>query len=564
MAATQPMRSTNPVAATYDQGNDVQPAVSWTNPNKDSYPATTIQQTTTTTSTSTTGSSAATPRSTTAALEKNLNPLDKEDPRLQTKALPFGAVDSAELATTVHTEYTEQQQPSSLTHPGASGDYEHNGNILDRTMDQIRAWVHSFNADKAQSSSYYDESTDRAQGASTMDSAKGALANVQQQAASTYNTYSTAAVDKAHQVQDAISRQAGDIQARVGDVVHTVSDRASATAAGVKQQVNQFMAEHQGSGEQLSSSIKQQLPSADAVKQRVSAIVPPLAEQASSSYAFLGSFLSQYLTTYRDFVLAMRRQSLPLQAMTALLFVTHFVLPWFFLDKSAARSVLSCFVVSSVLSHLTYFLSGHLRYMFLAHLVFVPMLISLTLHAGFDEAAQVSRFSDRVDEGENMRAALIAPFSLRSYTFVLWLRVVLMVQAALLTLDAVNVLDLLGFSLETRRGQEMTLINRSVQQMRRSFAHSVAPHAGSLTSPSNAFTSSSASASRMSASSQPSRNSNMDQQQHVLVQSEEQLGSGDSSSGLRSRKTTTIKQSTTTKGQQHQHPKVYVNEERVE
>ena len=556
--ATQSVRGTNPVAATYDQGNDIQPAVSWSNPNKDSYPAsTTVQSTTTTTTTSTKGASAATPRSTTAALEKNLNPLDKEDPRLETKALPFGSVDSAELATTVHTEMSEQQQPSSITHPGT--DYEHNGNILDRTMDQIRAWVHSFNHDKQQSS-YYDEHTDRAQ-PSTMDNAKASLANVQQQASSTYNTYSTAAVNQAHAVQDAISRQAGGIQARVGDMAHTVSDKAQATAGVVKQQVNEFIASHQGQGEQISSQLREQLPSADDVKQRVSAIVPPLAQQASTSYAFLGSFLSQYLSTYRDFVLAMRRQSLPLQAMTAVLVITHFVLPWFFLDKSAARSVLSCFVVSSVLSHLTYFLSGHLRYMFLAHLVFVPMLISLTLHAGFDEAAQVSSLWNKVDNGDNMKAALIAPFSLRAYTFVLWLRVVLMVQAALLTLDAVNVLDLLGFSLETRRGQEMTLINRSVQQMRRNFAHSVAPASGSLTSPTSA---SSTSRTATSSSSQHPRNSTNEQQSHIVVQSEEQQGGSDDSTGLRARKTTTTKQSTSaTKQQPHQHPTVYVNEERV-
>jgi len=515
--ATQSVRGTNPVAATYDQGSDIQPAVSWSNPNKDSYPASSATSTTTKVTTTTTASTATTAGSTTAALEKNLNPLDKEDPRL-----------------------------ASVTHP-ASGDYEHNGNILDRTMDQIRAWVHSFNQDKQQTH-YYDEHSDRQQ-PTTMDSAKARLADVQQQASSTFNQYSTVAADKAHAMQDAISRQAGGLQAKVGDVVHTVSDRAAATAGAVKQQVNEFIATHQTSGEQLSTSISNQLPSADAVKQRVSAIVPPLAQQASTSYAFLGSFLTQYLSTYRDFVLAMRRQSLPLQAMTALLVVTHFVLPWFFVDKSAARSVLSCFVVSSVLSHLTYFLSGHLRYMFLAHLVFVPMLISLTLHAGFSEAGQVSALFDRIDDGNNLSAAAIAPFSVRSYTYILWLRLVLMVQASLLTLDAVNVLDLLGFSLETRRGQEMTLINRSVQQMRRNFAHSVAPP--SLASPTAA-----PSRTTTTRSSSSSQSDEQPQQQHVVVQSEEQLGGA--SSGLRARKPT-AKQTQ----QQHPHPTVYVNEERV-
>ena len=536
--ATQSVRGTTPVAATYDQGNDIQPAVSWTNPNKDSYPKSSVTSTTTTTTTN-----VSTAGSTTAALEKNLNPLDKEDPRLNTNALPFGAVDSADLARTVHTDSSEQQLPSSITHP-ASGEYEHNGNILDRTMDQIRAWVHSFNHDKQPQAYYDDEHSDRQQ-PSSMDSAKARLADVQQQASSTLSAYSSAAADKAHAMQDAFSRQAGGIQAKVGDVVHNVSDRAAATAGAVKQQVNDFIATHQTSGEQLSATISNQLPSADEVKQRVSQIVPPLAQQASTSYAFLGSFLTQYLSTYRDFVLAMRRQSLPLQAMTALLVVTHFVLPWFYVDKSAARSVLSCFVVSSILSHLTYFLSGHLRYMFLAHLVFVPMLVSLTLHAGFSEAGQVSALFDRIDDGNNLSAAAIAPFSVRSYTFILWLRLVLMVQAALLTLDAVNVLDLLGFSLETRRGQEMTLINRSVQQMRRNFAHSVAPPS-SLASPTAAAT-------RTTTRTQP-LNNQPEEQQHVVVQSEEQLGSD--TTGLRARKT--VKQQTT-----QQHPTVYVNEERV-
>jgi len=202
--------------------------------------------------------------------------------------------------------------------------------------------------------------------------------------------------------------------------------------------------------------------------------------------------------------------------------------------------------LSSILSHLTYFLSGHLRYMFLAHLVFVPMLVSLTLHAGFNEAGQVSQLFNRIDDGDNLKAAVIAPFSARSYTFVLWLRLVLMVQSALLTLDCVNVLDLLGFSLETRRGQEMSLINRSVQQMRRNFAHSVAPPS-SLTSPT------AATASRTSSSQSHNQSA---EQQHVLVQSEEQQSSETGSSGLRARKA--VKQ------QSHQpHPTVYVNEERV-
>jgi len=543
--ATQP-RGTNPLAATYDQGTDIQPAVSWTNPNKDSYPTSSVTSSTTVTTTSTaptTATATAATTSTAQAMEQNLNPLDKEDPRMNTKALPFGTIDSTDIANTVHTSYTEQQLPSSVTHP-ASGEYEHNGNILDRTMDQIREWVHSFNADKQQQS-YYDEQADRQP--SSMDSAKARLADVQQHASSTISAYSSAAADKAHAMQDAISRQAGGIQAKVGDVVHQVSDKAAATAGAMKQQVNEFIATHQSSGEQLSASISNQLPSADQVKQSVSAIVPPLAQQASTSYAFMGSFLSQYLSTYRDFVLAMRRQSLPLQAMTALLVVTHFVLPWFYVDKSAARSVLSCFVVSSILSHLTYFLSGHLRYMFLAHLVFVPMLVSLTLHAGFNEAGQVSQLFNRIDDGDNLKAAVIAPFSARSYTFVLWLRLVLMVQSALLTLDCVNVLDLLGFSLETRRGQEMSLINRSVQQMRRNFAHSVAPPS-SLTSPT------AATASRTT-SAQP-HNNNSAEQQHVTVHSEEQQSSEMGSAGLRARKG--VKQ------QSHQpHPTVYVNEERV-
>ena len=412
--------------------------------------------------------------------------------------------------------------------------------------------MHSFNGDKQQSSAAdYDEYADRQQSGSSVDSAKAKLADVQQQASSTLSAYSSAAADKAHAVQDAISRQAGGLQARVGDVVHTVSDKAAATAGQVKQQVNQFIATHQTSGEQLSNSISQQLPSASQVKQQVSAIVPPLAQQASTSYAFLGSFVSQYLSTYRDFVLAMRRQSLPLQAMTAVLVVTHFVLPIFFFDKGAARSVISCFVVSSLLSHLTFFLSGHLRYTFLAHLVFVPMLLSLTLHAGFNEAGTVNKMMERLDDGNNLSAAAIAPFSVRSYTFILWLRVVLMVQAALLTLDAVNVLDLLGFSLETRRGQEMTLINRSVQQMRRNFAHSVAPP--SLQSPN-------AQSSRNTATATTSTQSRVTQQpseQHVVVQSEEQLA-GDST-GLRARKAGKAHSHT----QQQQHPTVYVNEERV-
>ena len=355
MAATEPLRLTTPLASTYDQGTDVQPAVSWANPNKDAYPTT--SSTTTTNTTATTYKPAApTPTSTTTALEKNLNPTDKEDPRMQTKALPFPNSDSADIAASVVTPaVNDAPLQSSL-----SALHLHNGNILDRTMDQIRGWVQSF---QQRSSDEYEEYSEElndqhpTKGTGTVDAAKAKLNDLAQQTSSTFQQVSSVASDKATAMSSTVRAQAGELQNRMGDVANTVSDRANATVQQVKSTVNDFIASHQSQpgesiGSTISHNLSQQLPSQAVVKEKVSAIIPPLAQQASSSSAFLGSFVQQYLATYRDFLLALRRQSLPLQAMTAALFITHFVLPFFFFEKGPARSVIYCYVLASLLSHL--------------------------------------------------------------------------------------------------------------------------------------------------------------------------------------------------------------------
>ena len=548
MTSAAPVKMTTPLASTYDQGTDVQPAVSWSNPNKDAYPTTSSSTTTTTTSTTTSIPSSTTPASTTAALERNLNPLDKEDPRLQTKALPFSNPNSADIAASVQSPVIDE--PPHHLSSAAAALHLHNGNILDRTMDQIRGWVQSFHQPSGDQYEEYVEEVPSKGTGSTVDAAKARLNDIAQQTSSTLQQVGNVASDKAAAVSSTVRAGAGELQTRVGDAVHVVSDRANATVQQVKSSVNEFIAQHQSQpGEPLgstisstiSNSIGQQLPSQAVVKEKVSALAEPLAQQASSSSAFLGSFVQQYLSTYRDFFAALRRQSLPLQAMTGLLFVTHFVLPLFFFEKGSARSVIYCYVLASLLSHLTFFLSGHLRYLFLAHLVFVPMLISLTLHAGFGEASQANAAGDNYDDGNTFKAMLYAPLSLRSYLFVLWLRLVLMVQASLLTLDAVNVLDLLGFSLETRRGQEMALINRSVAQMRRNFAHQVSPPTTSNAQHSQRHTQTST-----SSSTRPSEQ----RQEQVVVQSHEQQPSGmQNTEGLRERKAV--------------HPTYYINNQRV-
>ena len=392
-----PIRVTNPVSASYDEGMDVQPNASWSK-----APLPPQAQPTTTTTTLTTSSNtvltANSPANAAVALERNLNPVDKEDPLLRTKVLPFAAASPSDVAASVQTGPV-QSLPNTATHPGQAEYYaDHNGNILDRTMDQIRSWVHSFKQNaQDEYEEYVDEEADsQHEQPSTIDNVKSALTGVQQQAASTLHNVSAAASQQAQQVGNTVRQQAEVVQTRVGDVAHAVGDRAAATVGQVKATVNEFIASHQSSsGEPLTTTIgntiSAQLPSQAAVKQQVSAIIPPLAQQASSSYAFLGSFAQQYLSTYRTFLLALRRQSIPLQMMTGMLVLTHALLPLFFFDKAPARSVLYCFGLASVLSQLTFFLSGHLRYMFLAHLVFLPMLVSLTLHAGFGEAADVQR-----------------------------------------------------------------------------------------------------------------------------------------------------------------------------
>ena len=520
MATTQPIRSSGALAESYDAGTDVQPNVSWSSGPSKEPPA----------SSATFTSSGAVPSSTRAALEANLNPIDKADPRLLTRTLPFANTNTADIAATVVTPAVQDEDADAL----------HNGNILDSTMDRIRTWVHSFTTQRSGAddySAYADDSTHShdKHGAGAVDAAKAHVQRLSAQTSSALQGVGSAASNTAAQVSSTVRAQAGELQHRVGDAVHAVGDAASATVQQVKAQVGDFISAHPA---QLS------LPTQADVSQRASQILPPLAQQASSSYAFLGSFVKQYLATYRDFLVALRRQALPLQAMTAVLLVTHALLPLLFLDKGPARSVLYCYAVQVVLAHLTFFLSGHLRYQFLAHVVFLPMLLSLLLHAGFSEAGQAHQAAAEYEDGSPLKAMLIAPLSLRNYFFVLWLRVVLMVQASLLTLDAVNVLDMLGFSLDTRRGQELQLLSRSVQHMRRSFAHSVAPPP----TPKQASAAAQAVPAKQSAPIDEGR-----ERDEVVVQSHEQP------STLRERKPLTAQTAT----QPHQHPTYSINNQRL-
>jgi len=112
--------------------------------------------------------------------------------------------------------------------------------------------------------------------------------------------------------------------------------------------------------------------------------------------------------------------------------------------------------------------------MFLAHLVFLPMLLSLVFSAGFSEAGDVSDVIAAVREDRPYHAAFVAPLSVRSYFFIVWLRVILILQSAMITMDAINVMDLLGMSLETRKGQEMTILRRRMKELRHQAAKTLA------------------------------------------------------------------------------------------
>jgi len=182
----------------------------------------------------------------------------------------------------------------------------------------------------------------------------------------------------------------------------------------------------------------------------------------------------------KEFAVALRQQNAVVLAITALTFVNHFVVPWFFLDKSAARSVIYSYVLASLAAHFSYFVSGHLRYQWLGHLVFVPMVLSLLFNQGFREAGDVSELIDSFKQGDRFGTAFAAPFSLRSYLFVIWMRGILMNQAVVGTLDLVNVMDLLGLNLGTRSGQEIELIQGSMKNFRRQLAASVHGAADSL------------------------------------------------------------------------------------
>ena len=115
---------------------------------------------------------------------------------------------------------------------------------------------------------------------------------------------------------------------------------------------------------------------------------------------------------------------------------------------------------------------------------------------------------------------------------------------SLMTLDAVNVLDMLGFSPGDAQGAgDGPHQPLASQQMRRNFAHSVAP-------PTTSHAATKRTSSTSSSSSRPSE----DSQEQVLVQSHEQQPASSSSEGLRERKP---------QGGQAAHPTFYINNQRI-
>jgi len=276
-------------------------------------------------------------------------------------------------------------------------------------------------------------------------------------------------------VSQSISQYTSALPSSTGEV----SEMANSSINSLKTTVNDFVSQYPSINQSINENMPS-LPSSDQIRDYSSKMLPPLAQQASSSWAFAGSFLAQYMANMKEFVMTLRQQNAVLLTVTALTFVNHFVLPWFFLDKSAARSVIYSYVLASLAAHFTFFVSGHLRYQWLGHLLFVPMVMSLLFNQGFREAGDVAELIDAFKNGDKVGTAVAAPFSLRSYLFVIWMRGILMNQAVLGTFDLVNVMDLLGMNMNTHLGEEMPLIQGSVKNFRRSLAASVHGAADSL------------------------------------------------------------------------------------
>jgi len=539
-------------------------------------------------------------------LQSNRIPDDKEDPRQSTKALPFASTNEQECEDLIKSgsEPSIQQQAKGMINQGKEAinqSLSHNGNVLDRTMDQIRGWVHSFKAEpqyeeyeievdeaeesakqsineasnKAaqmkdsaassinqagasakqslnqaaasasstaasakqaasqsinQASASINQATDSAKqslnqasnkAAQMKDSAAGSINQAASQAsikasqakdsaASSINQAANQASNKAGQLKESAagtinqlsnqaSNQAQIASSKLGSlkdqVVHTVSDLGQSVSSSISQysgKLQESIPDVSHLRESVteyyqSSSIPQtinenmpDIPSSDQIRESASRMLPPLAQQASSSWAFAGSFLAQYMQNMKQFMFALRQQNAVMLTLTALTFVNHFVVPWFFFDKSAARSVIYSYVLASLAAHATFFLSGHLRYQWLGHLLFVPMVMSLFFNQGFREAGDVAELIDSFKQGDRFGTAVSAPFSLRSYLFVLWMRGILMNQAVLGAFDLVNIMDLMGLNMNTRLGEEMPLIQGSVKNFRRSLAASVHGAADSL------------------------------------------------------------------------------------
>jgi len=156
---------------------------------------------------------------------------------------------------------------------------------------------------------------------------------------------------------------------------------------------------------------------------------------------FVGLMMRHYLSTFSIFCSSVLNSSLPLTFVIFCSFFTHILLPLLFLDKTACRLVLSTSSLVFFVGHLIFLIDSHLRFVFFSHFISIPMLFSLVLYEGFEEQRDIGTIIEITESGHQL--SLFATTSFRSYLFIVWLRLFLLSEATLLTLDVIHLLALL-------------------------------------------------------------------------------------------------------------------------
>jgi hypothetical protein len=274
------------------------------------------------------------------------------------------------------------------------------------------------------------------------DTVKSKSQAASKQIKSTSQAASNTLKSKTQQASEQLRSTAAAAQHQMADVQHTLQDQFTALKTKVTESL-QGNENAPGLVERISGSVREVTNNAaegvrrtaDTISknEKVQQTVPTVVEAATSSYFFVTAFLTQYIRSFRPFMLVMLRQPMYVQIISGLSLFTHGILPIFYLDKWLAHTVLQCYVLSVFLSHLIFTTTGNLRLLFAAHIAMLPIMWSLFWETE-SQSSSLASLRDQIHAG-NAASILTHPMAIRHYTYVLWTRLVGFVTTSIFTLD---------------------------------------------------------------------------------------------------------------------------------